>query len=97
MTAPDLINGAFECFGGVAVFQSILKLRKDKKVAGVAWQHILFFLSWGLWNLFYYPHLGQWASFVGGVGVVAANTAYILMLWHFTKYPGGKKQWTVSS
>ena len=83
MTVPDLTNGAFEAFGGVAIALSIVRLHRDKKVRGVNWLHVAFFMAWGFWNLFFYPHLGQWISFYGGVGVVLANTVWFgQMLWY---------------
>lgn len=76
MTA-DLINGLFETFGGVAVAFSIRAILKDKKSAGFSIIPLLFFTSWGYWNLYYYPHLNQWFSAFGALATVAANTLYI--------------------
>lgn len=36
------------------------------------------FTVWGVWNLAYYPALGQWLSFVGGVVLVAGNLAWVV-------------------
>lgn len=38
-----------------------------------------FFWSWGIWNLFFYPSLGQWYSFVGGIALVAGNTVWVAL------------------
>lgn len=38
-----------------------------------------FFSAWGIWNLVYYPTLGQWASFIGGVLLVAGNVAWVVL------------------
>lgn len=83
MMLPDLINGAFELLGGVALWQNVRRIRKDKQCRGVNWQVTLFFTSWGFWNLFYYPSLNQWASFTGGLNIVAANFVW---LWYAIKY-----------
>lgn len=84
MTWPDYINGAYECLGGFFIYLSIRKLRKDKKVHGISWAHAFFFTSWGYWNLFYYPHLEQWMSFVGGVLIVITNTIWMGQLVYYT-------------
>ena len=83
--ASDMINGTFELAGGCAILLSVLKLHKDKVVRGVSWPHILFFTGWGLWNLFYYPHLDQWFSLIGGIFLVAVNTAWMsqIIYWNF--------------
>lgn len=79
MNTPDTINGAFELFGAVAATLNILKLLKDKSVKGVDWRVAAFWVGWGLWNLYYYPHLSQWSSFIGGAFVVVANAAWVML------------------
>lgn len=80
---PDFINGLFEILGGLFILLSCRRLRADKAVHGVSLLHIAFFNSWGFWNLGYYPSLGQWWSFVGGLGVVTANTTWLCMLIYY--------------
>jgi len=89
MTLPDLINGLFECCGGFFIALSVRKLHRDKKVKGVSWVHAAFFSAWGYWNLFYYPHLGQWLSFAGGVFLVAVNTLWLCQMWYWLWYHCG--------
>jgi hypothetical protein len=67
----DLINGSFEFLGSFFIMFSVLKLRKEKEVKGVDWKHIAFFTSWGAWNLYYYPSLGQWISWYGSVAILS--------------------------
>ena len=82
---PDIINGVYETLGAPFIFLSIMKLYHDKKVRGVSITHALFFTSWGFWNLYYYPHLGQWASFIGGVLLVGFNTFWISQMIYYSK------------
>jgi len=63
----DLINGSFELLGSFVLLTNVVKLHKDKHIAGVHWSPTLFFALWGIWNAFYYPHLEQWISFSGGL------------------------------
>lgn len=79
---PDLINGLFELGGAALLTLNIRALVRDRALSGVHWAPTVFFAAWGLWNLFYYPHLGQWLSFAGGVAVVAVNLVWLgLVLW----------------
>lgn len=80
---PDLINGVYECFGSLFIAMSIAKLHREKIVRGVSWIHIGFYATWGYWNLFYYPHLGQWVSFIGGIGVVVTNTIWLAQMIYY--------------
>ena len=73
---PDLINGAFELLGAYFTWRNFLQLRRDRRLAGVYWPTTAFFTAW---NLVYYPALGQWASFAGGVLLVAGNAAWVAM------------------
>jgi len=83
--SPDLFNGAFEALGAAMLLLNVRQLWRDRRVQGVHWAPTVFFVAWGAWNLFYYPHLGQWFSFFGGLGVVLANLAWIGSLVWFSR------------
>lgn len=87
---PDFINGSFELLGTFAILGHVRQLWKDKNVAGVSIPATVFFASWGFWNLYYYPHLGQWWSFAGGIGIVLANILWISGMVYYSRHPGGK-------
>jgi hypothetical protein len=82
MTA-DHVNGLFEMVGSVAIWLHVRRLMIDKQVRGASWGATAFFMAWGYWNLYYYPHLGQWASFVGGCSIVVANTAWLVLMLYY--------------
>ena len=89
--SPDLITGIFEAGGTGFISLSIIQLYKDKIVRGVSWVHVGFFTAWGFWNLFYYPHLGQWWAFAGGVGIVSANTFWLGQLLYYSHRERGNE------
>lgn len=99
MTGPDLINCAFETAGGLGLWVNVLALYRDKKVRGTNIWTAVWFNAWGFWNLWYYPHLGQWASFVGGLVSVSANTVWVALAFWYTRTPklcercGGRRWW----
>ena len=80
MIWPDIVNGCYEFLGAPFILLSVLKLHRDKEVKGVSWIAIVFFTTWGYWNLFYYPHLGQWVSFAGGIALVGVNTLWLCQI-----------------
>jgi hypothetical protein len=83
MISADFINGAFEIAAGLAILDHCRVMLRDKAVKGVSVWSVVFFTLWGFWNLYYYPHLGQFWSFVGGVGVVGANGVWAVMIvWY---------------
>lgn len=75
----DLINGLFEVLSGLFVLNNCRVLLKDKKVHGVSVSATVFFTMWGLWNLFYYPSLGQTLSFYAGFVVTGANVFWVAL------------------
>ena len=83
LSVPDTINGLFELFGGVVLWGNVKAIKRDKMIRGVNWKVTMFFTSWGFWNTFYYPHLGQWLSFAGGLVIVFVNCFW---LWLAIKY-----------
>lgn len=80
---PDFINGLYESLAGLFVLNHCRVLLKHKQVKGVSIASIVFFTSWGFWNLFYYPHLGQVFSFLGGLFIVLANCFYVYLLFRY--------------
>jgi len=80
---PDMINSSFELIAAPFILLSILKLYREKKVRGISCWHVLFFTCWGFWNLFYYPHLGQWSSFIGGLAIVVVNSIWVIQMIYY--------------
>lgn len=85
MMWPDLINGIFEAGGAWWLRQDVKALRRDRSIKGVYWPARCYFAAWGVWNLAYYPSLGQWASFSGGVAIVLVNVYWCYLAWRFTR------------
>lgn len=81
---PDMVTGLFEFAAMWFVLLSIRRLHKDKLVRGVSWVHVGFYTVWGLWNLYYYPHLEQWWALAGGVGIVCTNTLWLGQLVYYS-------------
>lgn len=86
MSAPDIINGCFEGVGAWFTWANFRAYRKARELRGVYWPATAFFTSWGVWNLVYYPTIGQPVSFVGGVALTCGNIAWLaLVLWDLRK------------
>jgi len=85
MQVNDFINGGFELVSGLLSTINIFKLYKDKTVKGVSWIPLTFFTIWGMWNLFYYPSLNQWFSFIGGIVIFIVNIIWISMYFYYKK------------
>ena len=83
--SPDLVNGCFEMIGASLLVLNVKALYKDKAVAGVRVAPTAFFALWGWWNLYYYPSLGQWFSFAGGVAIVSVNCVWVVMAIHYSQ------------
>jgi len=82
---PDAINGTFEMSGGFLLWNNVRILIKQRSIRGVSIITTAIFSLWGFWNLFYYPHLNQWLSFIGGINVVLANTIWVILAIKFTR------------
>jgi hypothetical protein len=77
MSIADTINGGFELFASAFILNHAWALWKSKQAYGISLVSTIFFGLWGLWNVFYYPHIGQMMSFYGGLAVLAANSVWI--------------------
>lgn len=85
MTLWDLANGCFEATGGIMILMNCRALYRDKCFRGVSLLPTLFFTSWGIFNLGYYPHLGQWLSFTGGLTIAIANLIWLSLALRYRK------------
>jgi hypothetical protein len=85
MIPQDAINALFELAGGLAVWRHCVVLYQQKKVRGVSVLATTLFASWGVWNLYYYPWLGQWLSFLGGISIVSGNMVWIGMMYYYMR------------
>lgn len=85
MSVPDIINGAFEFWGSVAVWINVYALYKDKMFKGIRIGPVVFFASWGFWNLFYYHHLHQYFSWFAGMSVTLANTVWVCQMVYYAR------------
>lgn len=80
---PDTINAAFEIGAGGFILLHVRATWRARSADGVSLVAMVFFFAWGLWNLFYYPHLGQSLSFYGGIFVLLTNAAWVASVYHF--------------
>lgn len=83
--SPDAINGLYELLGGFFLWRNVRQLHREKQVKGVSAVSTAFFASWGVWNLYFYPHLGQWFSFLGGLNIVVANLVWVGQMIRYTR------------
>jgi hypothetical protein len=82
--SPDFWNGLFEFVGSLILIINCYRVYKDKRVAGVSIYPVAFFNAWGIWNLYFYPAIDAWWSFVGSIFMVTANTTWVVMAIYYT-------------
>lgn len=85
MSFPDTFNGSLECVCAVMLALDVRALMRAKMAKGVSILARMFFWGWSIWNLWWYPHLGQWFSFVGAVAVMLPQSAWIYLLWRYRR------------
>ncbi|KKM91652.1 hypothetical protein LCGC14_1226410 [marine sediment metagenome] len=74
---PDQINSGFELAAGLLLMLNIRRLYHDKTLRGVCIAPTAFMATWGLWNLYFYPHVNAWWSFWAGILIVVVNTVWV--------------------
>ena len=82
----DIINGLFELLGGAFLFRNVFTLYRHKQVKGVSVLSTSFFMAWGVWNLWFYPAVDCWWSFVGGIVIVVANTIWVTQMIYYSYF-----------
>ena len=85
MIWQDNINGLFELLSGFFILLHCAKMYKEKKIRGVSVIAAIYFVAWSYWNLYYYPHLGQWWSFGGGIFSMLVHTIWFSMIVYYLR------------
>ncbi|KKM77927.1 hypothetical protein LCGC14_1365090 [marine sediment metagenome] len=85
MIWQDNVNGLFEFLSGFFLLLHCVKMYQDKKIRGISLLAGIYFVTWSYWNLFYYPCLGQWGSFGGGVFSTMIHTIWFFMIVYYTR------------
>lgn len=80
----DLVNAAFELGGTFMMLPTLIHAWRLREVRGVHLSTPLFFWIWGVWNIAYYPALGQSWSFAAGCLLTFTNTLWIGTVWALT-------------
>ena len=76
----DIVNACFEFFGAAVSAFNVRSIVRDKQVQGFNPMTTVFFTSWGIFNMFYYPSLEQWWSFFGGLAIVLVNAVWLFFV-----------------
>lgn len=75
----DIINAMFEFAGAYFTWKNFFTLRQQQEIRGVYFPTWIFFTSWGVWNLIFYPAVGAIWSAVAGLALVAGNVAWCVI------------------
>lgn len=85
MNLSDFFNGCFELLGAAFTILSVKALLSDKEIKGIHWGPIVFFTSWSVFNLAFYPLNGLWWSFAGGIALFIVNSIWLYLLWKYSR------------
>lgn len=83
--SPDLLNALFEATGAAFMVPNVRRLLRDQSIRGVYWPAQIFFTSWGVWNLYFYPAVGQPLSFAAGAVLALANGIWVILAIKYRK------------
>ena len=88
------MNGLFEVVGGLLLFLNTWRAWRDGQIRGLHPAPMVFFWSWGLFNLWYYRSIHQPWSAAAGLLPCLGNTAFIATwawFWRRDRYSASKK------
>lgn len=83
---PDMYNGMFEAVAGALKIIDIFSIYKDKEVKGFSLIPVCFFVCWAAFNVWFYPAIGQYWSFIGGLFLFATNGIWLAMALYYKHF-----------
>jgi hypothetical protein len=81
--SPELGMAAFAGVAGALNLRNVLRLRRDRHVAGLCPWTIAFYTTANFWNLYYWSTLGQWVAVIAGVPMAALNLLWVCMATYY--------------
>ncbi len=82
----DAVTCAFESGASVLAWINVRAIYRDKKVHGIWWPGMVFFLCWGFWSLFLYPAMGfHFAQIALAVRLLGHGTWFAFVLYYGRK------------
>ena len=85
MTTPDAINGAVEFAGSLAAWANVVTLYRDRGYAGISVCVMGLFAARSLWRGWFYLHLHQPMSTLGGCSNACAYCVFVGLMVYFGK------------
>lgn len=78
-----MINGLLEFTGSFFILGHCWAMYNAKDSRAVSLLATLFFFTWGLWNVWFFPAHGLYWSFRGGLFMAAANIAWAWLIIYY--------------
>jgi hypothetical protein len=90
----DQANACLEMGGAFLRTLDCIKLFQDKRFSGGHLGTALYFLGWGVFNVFFYPSLNQVWSFWAAIALMAMNGLWFVMAVHYNYFHDGRRVYT---
>jgi len=87
----DQMNAAFELGGAFLRTLDCVKLFQAKRFMGGHLGTALYFLLWGVFNVFFYPSLHQEWSFWAAIALMTINGVWFVMAVHYNYFAAGRR------
>ena len=85
MSPVDAINGAMEFAGSLAAWANVWTLWRDRGYAGISVLVMVVFAARSLWRGYFYLHLHQPMSVLGGMSSAFAYCLFVILMIYFEK------------
>lgn len=82
----DQINAGLEMGGAFLRTLDCIQLFRAKRFVGGYLGTAMYFLSWGIFNTFYYPSLNQSWSFWAAIALAGMNGLWFVMAIHYNYF-----------
>lgn len=83
--STDIINGGMALIGAGFLFQNVRAIWKDKSYRGVRMTPTVFFITWGMWNLYYFYSIGQMYSLIGFSVIAVIDVMWICLMFKYRR------------
>ena len=85
MSTVDILNGAVEFAGSLAAWANVVTLYRDRGYAGISVCVMGLFAARSLWRGWFYLHLHQPVSTLGGCSNACAYCVFVGLMVYFGK------------
>jgi hypothetical protein len=80
----DIVNSGFHLGAAIFTFYNCWIAYQQKEVKGVSKLTVVFMITWGVWNLYYFTAINQPFTWYMNIVIMSANALWLILAMRYS-------------